>query len=648
MAYTLDIYQHMRSALQYTRNRLLSGHVAAGYAVTPPRPDRLIPLPQLDWDCRVEFSLDFESTWSPATVYLGASVDDWRSCPADEWNAATREGRVPAGTGNALWNCFFDLDLPVAACHLRALGMESSQVLWGSTSDLSHLDSIGVIDHRTFAAASGGLPAPWSHHDAGLAAVARPSLHRPLQREHRFLEGSDKYYRWVVKEGEPEPIAIDPGVSGWHRVYVAMEPYSAFELSIGADGPFYEVPNAYVDSGDEDRFLQEFFIAEVDLTDCPICIGPGGSRFWRDVSIRYIKLVPMSEAEVTHHQQVREAAGRGRPFAGYLEPCTAAAYWPGFVGLRDHIRNEMQLNAVRGSTDVYVHVIRIGCKAWYRSELVEWDDSAPHYAAWMAGADPAAVAVEEARAAGLRIFLDAGMNSTYVGADAHYAAYTSQFAREHPELLCPDRPNLLNYRLGVVQEYVVGILTELMTRYDVDGVNLDFARWGHADGYDAASVVEVLRRIDAGRRALEHTRGRRLEISVRVPYEEITDADTRGADTGDAPFRAALPTWARDHLIDRFMVELQHERLFEDVSLELYRAALAGTDTRFWGDMYWGSWYYGGGPQRDLDIARGLVAKGVDGGFFYYMRGRPIEWESINWQMRLIDSPELAVAPSGT
>lgn len=53
----------------------------------------------------------------------------------------------------------------------------------------------------------------------------------------------------------------------------------------------------------------------------------------------------------------------------------------------------------------------------------------------MSEADPAAVAVEEARAAGLRIFLDAGMNSTYVGANAHFAAYTSQFAREHPELM---------------------------------------------------------------------------------------------------------------------------------------------------------------------------------------------------------------------
>ncbi len=48
----------------------------------------------------------------------------------------------------------------------------------------------------------------------------------------------------------------------------------------------------------------------------------------------------------------------------------------------------------------------------------------------------------------------------------------------------------------------------------------------------------------------------------------------------------------------------------------------------------------------DLAVARGLVKQGLNGGFFYYMRGRPIEWESINWQMRLIDSPDVVVAPS--
>ena len=602
------------------------------------RPDRLIPLPPFAVDCRLQFSLDGQ-TWSPATVYLGATADAWRALPVEAWNGAAQEGVVPARTPDALWNCFFDVELPAPTCQLRAVPMPDGERLWSGPVDLSHLGTVTVVDHRSFATGE-QLPGAWTLLDAGLASTRRPSMCRPLRREQRYLQGSDKYYRWEVTEDEPEPLRIDPGVSGWHRVYVAMEPYSAFSLSLGEDAPAYEVPNAVVDSGEADRLLQELFIAEVDLTGRAIQVRPGGSRFWRDVSIRYIKLVPMSAAEIEHHAAVRAAASRGRAVASYLEPCTVAAYWPRFLGLQDHIRNEVRLNVLRGSSDVYVHVIRIGCKAWYHSHIVEWDMGDAHYADWMRAGDPAQVAVQEARAAGLKVFLDAGMNATYVGANAHYAAYTSAFAREHPECLCAERPMVFDYRQEAVRDYVVHILEELFGRYDVDGLNLDFARWGFAPAYDADSLVEVLRRVDACRTTQQRRKGRRLEISVRVPYEDPADLAS-----GAAPFAAAVPEWARSGFVDRLMVELQHEKLFEDKPLDHYRAALTGTRTRFWGDLYWGSWYYGGGPQKDFDIARELVRKGVDGGLFYYMRFRPTEWESINWQLRLIDTPEVVVDP---
>jgi hypothetical protein len=37
--------------------------------------------------------------------------------------------------------------------------------------------------------------------------------------------------------------------------------------------------------------------------------------------------------------------------------------------------------------------------------------------------------------------------------------------------------------------------------------------------------------------------------------------------------------------------------------------------------------------------------QGLDGGLFYYMRARPIEWEQIHWRMRLLDFPDLSVGP---
>jgi hypothetical protein len=300
------------------------------------------------------------------------------------------------------------------------------------------------------------------------------------------------------------------------------------------------------------------------MIDGAVRVHAGGSTIWRDVSIRYLKLVPMSAREVAHHQSVRAAAAEGRDFAGYLEPTDVPAYGPPFISLRQHIHNEIGLHVLRGSTDVYV--LRIGCRAWYRSNVVEWDETGENYTEWMHQGDPAQVAVEEARAAGLRVFLDAGMNVTYSGSGGHYASYTGAFAKEHPEHLAPDKPMQLNYRLEPVRAYVLSIAEELITRYDVDGVNLDFARWGYPMGFDAESLVDVLRRVDVCRKARERELGRRIQIAVRVPFAE---PDCVAA--GTASFTIAASQWAREGLVDRFMVELRREKLLQDTSLEHYR-----------------------------------------------------------------------------
>ena len=83
----------------------------------------------------------------------------------------------------------------------------------------------------------------------------------------------------------------------------------------------------------------------------------------------------------------------------------------------------------------------------------------------------------------------------------------------------------------------------------------------------------------------------------------------------------------------------------EPMVLAPYVSALADTDARLWGDLYWGTWYYRGSSADDLAKARDWVRQGLDGGFSYYMRARPIEWERIDWQLKLIDRPGVVVDP---
>jgi len=79
---------------------------------------------------------------------------------------------------------------------------------------------------------------------------------------------------------------------------------------------------------------------------------------------------------------------------------------------------------------------------------------------------------------------------------------------------------------------------------------------------------------------------------------------------------------------------------FAELSLDRYRAAIAGTRVELWGDLYGG----GGRPRcLFLDAARRWVNEGLDGGFFFYTVCRPTEFEQINWMLRLIDFPEVSV-----
>ena len=79
--------------------------------------------------------------------------------------------------------------------------------------------------------------------------------------------------------------------------------------------------------------------------------------------------------------------------------------------------------------------------------------------------------------------------------------------------------------------------------------------------------------------------------------------------------------------------------------LSRYVDAIRNTGVEFWLDMYQGTWFTGGGPEEDLRIARRLASQGVDGGVFYYWACRPVEWEQANWQLKLLDVPDVTVDP---
>ena len=127
------------------------------------RPDRLIAISgNRPGELVVEYSSDGGQTWCPATVYVGATIDEWRACDHVRWNQATVGGRIPAGEQDCLWNHFFDVAMPADGADLR-IREPGAGVVLRQRVDLTAAHDVFVIDHRNVAALAGGeLPAPWT------------------------------------------------------------------------------------------------------------------------------------------------------------------------------------------------------------------------------------------------------------------------------------------------------------------------------------------------------------------------------------------------------------------------------------------------------------------------------------------------------
>jgi hypothetical protein len=248
--------------------------------------------------------------------------------------------------------------------------------------------------------------------------------------------------------------------------------------------------------------------------------------------------------------------------------------------------------------------------------------------------DPLAFAIEEARAVGLKVFPDMGMNISY-------EHMREALIRDHPEYLVGGKGIFLDYRHPEVRDYAVRVATELLTKYDVDGIHLDFARFAANTAFTVESLVDVVRRIHEARRQAESQFNHSIAIAVRIPSYRYHQ---RGSSTyaGEYPeFVTALTRWARKGWVDRAMVcGMGRADHLQTYSVERYVQAIDGTDTVLWGDLYGGGAFWNTAADDWLEAARLWTRQGLDGGFFFYAIDRPIEFFDLDWRLRLIDFPD--------
>jgi hypothetical protein len=127
----------------------------------------------------------------------------------------------------------------------------------------------------------------------------------------------------------------------------------------------------------------------------------------------------------------------------------------------------------------------------------------------------------------------------------------SEFWKSHPEYRVGGYDGwgayALNYAIPEVRRYVLAILSEVVGRYDLDGLELDFMRFPYYFPYHrdsmpayAALMNGFIRQIRRMTGEIAATRGRQILLAVRVP-SSLEGCAYVGLDPG---------TWSREGLVD--------------------------------------------------------------------------------------------------
>ncbi|WP_176013168.1 hypothetical protein [Victivallis sp. Marseille-Q1083] len=171
------------------------------------------------------------------------------------------------------------------------------------------------------------------------------------------------------------------------------------------------------------------------------------------------------------------------------------------------------------------------------------------------GTDALQLAVEFCRANRLEIFVSMRVNDCH---DQWYSHWLPGYKRNHPELLCgtPEAPppygawTAFDFARTPVRERFGNIIEELLSRYDVDGLELDFFRfptffksvaWGGiASDEERAAFTELMRRIRRDADRIGRARGKYQLIAIRVP-DSVGLCREMGLD---------LERWLADGLVD--------------------------------------------------------------------------------------------------
>jgi len=214
-----------------------------------------------------------------------------------------------------------------------------------------------------------------------------------------------------------------------------------------------------------------------------------------------------------------------------------------------------------------------------RAEGVLWFANAKRL--FDAGLDPYAVWVSRCREKGISPWISMRMNDVHDALEVEHWIHSS-FWRDHPELwrvpnsktsVWVDRA--LNYAEPAVYEYNLAFVAEILERYDADGIELDWMRFGfHLTPGKEAEEAPILTRFVAEVRKMaddwSKKRGHKVSVAVRVPTHPDAAAGL-GMDAVD---------WAKKGLVDWIVPAPFWRSTDYDIPVDLWKERVAETGVK--------------------------------------------------------------------
>lgn len=333
-------------------------------------------------------------------------------------------------------------------------------------------------------------------------------------------------------------------VSGWHAISVGMMPHYSgpSELLIRTSGSDAFTALKAAEPGDSvvhEMEIHETFWRIVDLTGQDLVLGQvqyqlsdhvPGSRVSNESQVVFIKLVPLTDAEVARLLADRERTDTRRMFAHCdahgihcsTRPTTASHIRRFVEGYRNTDFRRLIWEA--GGGDLLQYFSSIGrrstfdglddfARLGYRKLAESWRTFRDQ------GVDPFKVALDHTHDIGMEFHAGYRVTGFHYPPPLDYFNYGPSFYKSHPELRAIAKDGSaaprVSYAYPELRKFVISILREI-AGYDVDGISLLFNRRPPFMDYEQPLVDGFIAEYGEDPRQLDDTDARWLSYRGRT------------------------------------------------------------------------------------------------------------------------------------